>query len=30
MFVWPVGEEAGDDVEQLHRFQEEVVARVCN
>ena len=26
MFVWPVGEQPGDDVEQLHRFQDEVLA----
>jgi hypothetical protein len=28
MFVWPVGDDAGDDVEQLHRFHDEVVARL--
>jgi alkanesulfonate monooxygenase SsuD/methylene tetrahydromethanopterin reductase-like flavin-dependent oxidoreductase (luciferase family) len=28
MFVWPVGDRVGDDVEQLHRFNDEVVARL--
>ena len=28
MFVWPVGDRAGDDVEQLHRFHNEVVGRL--
>jgi alkanesulfonate monooxygenase SsuD/methylene tetrahydromethanopterin reductase-like flavin-dependent oxidoreductase (luciferase family) len=28
MFVWPVGHDAGDDLEQLHRFHDEVVAQV--
>jgi hypothetical protein len=26
MFVWPVGDRVGDDVEQLRRFHDEVVA----
>lgn len=28
MFVWPVGDRVGDDVEQLHRFNNEIVARL--
>ena len=28
MFAWPVGDDAGDDVEQLHRFHDDVVARL--
>jgi alkanesulfonate monooxygenase SsuD/methylene tetrahydromethanopterin reductase-like flavin-dependent oxidoreductase (luciferase family) len=30
MFVWPVGGAAGDDVEQLHRFHDHVIARLPN
>jgi alkanesulfonate monooxygenase SsuD/methylene tetrahydromethanopterin reductase-like flavin-dependent oxidoreductase (luciferase family) len=26
MFVWPVGGEIGEDIEQLHRFRDEVIA----
>jgi hypothetical protein len=28
MFVWPVGEGLGGDLEQLHRFHDEVMTRV--
>ena len=28
MFVWPVGEGPGGDLEQLHRFHDEVMTRV--
>lgn len=30
MFVWPVGNGAGDDIEQLHRFHDEVMTRLSS
>jgi alkanesulfonate monooxygenase SsuD/methylene tetrahydromethanopterin reductase-like flavin-dependent oxidoreductase (luciferase family) len=30
MFMWPVGDDAGDDIEQLHRFHDAVVARLLS